>query len=579
MRPEVISSFRPTHLFHLAAPFERTEETSFWDENQRDNVLASAQILRAALETPGLERYVFASSYLVYDPRLYLHRDAPDGARLLREDDPVDPRNVCGAAKLLHERELALASAGRFDTVSARIFRVYGRGSRDVVSRWVRSALAGDPIELFDADGRFDYVFADDVAEGLVRLADSSAAGVVNLATGQPRSVAEVVEEIAAAVGPIAVRDVGRSGRPREASGANTERLQLETGWVPSTQLARGIGELVAHERNQRTTASPDFRTNPRRRLRLLLPSGGAKVTLVRSLQRALRGLPVPGEVIVADTACDCLAGIVADKMTVSPAFTSVDDDQLEEWVLATGANVVVPSRDAELHRWSTLADRFATHGVVVVTSSTSGIDVCVDKLAFANWAERRGLPALPTWSSCPQDAPDRLVVKERHGAGARGAFIDVAPPVARVVASSLGEPVFQPFVAGVELSADFYIDRAGRRHGPAVRRRHRVVGGESVDTKSAPQEPILVELVDLLADDLGLRGPGCAQAIVRADDSLALLEVNARFGGASSAAPAAGLNLPELLIRDVLGEPFPPDPPSRSVRLVRIPTDVILPE
>ena len=64
----------------------------------------------------------------------------------LAETDPVRPRNLCGGAKLMHEKELDFLDqfpGTPFTSVSARIFRVYGRGSKDVVSRWVRSLTAG----------------------------------------------------------------------------------------------------------------------------------------------------------------------------------------------------------------------------------------------------------------------------------------------------------------------------------------------------------------------------------------------------------------------------------------------------
>ena len=194
-------------------------------------------LFRAALACKHLERYVFASSYLVYDPSLYLKSAVPESARLLKEGDPLDPRNVCGAAKLLHERELELAAAGRFGICNARIFRVYGRGSRDVVSRWVRSAIQGETIELFDSGGMLDYIFADDAAEGLLRLAKSEAEGVVNLGSGAPRSVATVLECITEATDGVTVVDHGRSERLIEASGAEVSLLQRCTGWVPPTKL------------------------------------------------------------------------------------------------------------------------------------------------------------------------------------------------------------------------------------------------------------------------------------------------------------------------------------------------------
>ena len=165
--PEVITEHRPEVVFHLAAAFERSKEDPvFWEVNAHHNVKASQVVLQGAMLSPSLRRYVFASSYLIYDPGLYLS-PVPAEAVVLDEEAAIRPRNACGAAKLLHEKEVALAARTEhcdFSHVSARIYRVFGRGSRDVVSRWVRSALRGDEIQVFGAESRFDYVFADDVA-------------------------------------------------------------------------------------------------------------------------------------------------------------------------------------------------------------------------------------------------------------------------------------------------------------------------------------------------------------------------------------------------------------------------------
>ena len=59
------------------------------------------------------------------------------------------------------------------------------------MSRWVRAALDGEPIAVYHAENRFDYIFSADVAEGLVRLSVSPrAAGIINLGSGNARPVA-----------------------------------------------------------------------------------------------------------------------------------------------------------------------------------------------------------------------------------------------------------------------------------------------------------------------------------------------------------------------------------------------------
>jgi carbamoyl-phosphate synthase large subunit len=250
---DAVADFDPDCCFHLAATFERTEETEgFWAENQRHNVELSHHVATLGRELPGLRRMVFASSYLVYDPALYLF-DAPAGSPTkLRETDPVRPRNLCGGAKLMHEQELAflrLFESTPFSSVAARIFRVYGRGSQDVVSRWVRALTedASAPLTAYRVEGMFDYVFAGDVAEGLLRLAASDATGAVNLGSGRARRVGELLELLAERF-PGANWSEEPSDIPFEAHQADVAELERITGWRPPTALEDGLAILADYE-------------------------------------------------------------------------------------------------------------------------------------------------------------------------------------------------------------------------------------------------------------------------------------------------------------------------------------------
>jgi carbamoyl-phosphate synthase large subunit len=67
-----LENIAPEIFIHLAATFERsTESYEFWKENFKHNVLLSHHIMSLMKEQKTLERIVFASSYLIYDPNLY----------------------------------------------------------------------------------------------------------------------------------------------------------------------------------------------------------------------------------------------------------------------------------------------------------------------------------------------------------------------------------------------------------------------------------------------------------------------------------------------------------------------------
>jgi carbamoyl-phosphate synthase large subunit len=249
-----IADFRPDAIVHLAASFERSVETpDFWPQNWGDNVEATHRMLELACGLRTLRTFVFASSYLVYRTTQYLSAGPAPVGFALAEDADIAPRNLCGAAKLYGEAELRFTDEvlhGGFRTVSARIFRGYGRGSRDVISRWVRAALRDEQIEVYHPENRFDYVYSGDVAEGLARMAlESEVTGAVNLATGIARSVNEVVEAIEAATGRRLNAVTVLTDEPYEGSRADIRILRDSLGWTPPTSLEDGISRIVEFER------------------------------------------------------------------------------------------------------------------------------------------------------------------------------------------------------------------------------------------------------------------------------------------------------------------------------------------
>jgi len=88
-RLDEILDFHPQLIFHLAAAFERSKESQgFWPVNWTDNIILSHRILDVAKHIGGLETFVFASSYLVYSPLLYLSKTIPQQAVCINENDP-----------------------------------------------------------------------------------------------------------------------------------------------------------------------------------------------------------------------------------------------------------------------------------------------------------------------------------------------------------------------------------------------------------------------------------------------------------------------------------------------------------
>ena len=234
-------------VFHLAASFGRTEiERGFFNDNFYNNAGLAHTLLSC---DHHWEKFIFASSYLVYDPFLYLW----DDTHFLKESDRIAPRNIVGAAKYYTENELDfVCQDDKMQGISARIFRVYGRGSKDIISRVIQKALRGEPIIIYGENTRFDYIFADDVAEGLIKLAEVDfPTTAVNLGTGRGKSLAEVLAIIREYIPNMEVVHVEQLGHPIENSRADVSLLKELTGWTPTTPLEVGIRKVIEYERER----------------------------------------------------------------------------------------------------------------------------------------------------------------------------------------------------------------------------------------------------------------------------------------------------------------------------------------
>ena len=577
---DTVAAFAPEVVVHLAATFERsTESEEFWDDNFWHNVRLSHHLMTLLRESSTVRRVVFASSYLIYDPALYGF-DAPQTTPVrLSEEQPLEPRNICGAAKLLHEIELRFLTGfeqARFTSVSARIFRSYGRGSADVVSRWVRELLADGSAELalYRKEGIFDYVFAGDVAEGLLRLGASDATGIVNLGSGRGRAVTELVEALRAHFPGLRTRDV-EAEIPWEAHEADLTRLEALTGWRPEVTLEQGVGQIVAHERErlgQREASRAD------RPLNVMITSASRKVDLLQRYQAALDELGLEGQVWAADADPACIAARFADGSWPMPRLEDLGLDELIEFCGEYDIRLLVPTRDAELTWFAERADALAEAGIQVTLGDPAGVRDCLDKLRFAERCAEHDLPAIPTDLDLDRliaaTRATRFVVKERYGAGAEHVGLDLDREAALAHAAGLDEPIFQPWVEGCELSIDVYVARNGEVMDVVPRERRQVRDGESVDTATV-EAPDLVAHASALCRAFDLRGHVVLQAF-RGPTGVHLIECNPRYGGASALAFEAGLESPRWSLLEALGETLEPQVGAyrRGLRLLRYSTD-----
>jgi UDP-glucose 4-epimerase len=224
--------------FHLAAGagvIQSIEDplTNF-DQNARGTLVALEAARRA-----DVGRFVFSSS------------NAPlgEGAYPAREDKPIAPLSPYGASKAVGEAYCsAFHGAYGMHAVAVRFSNAYGPRSAhkgNVIPLFIRRLRAGEELVVYgDGEQTRDFVFCEDLADGLVRAAETDGAGgeIFQLASGVETSLNRLVELLADVSGtePRIRREPPRAGEIlRNYSAVDKARERL--GYRPSVALEDGL--------------------------------------------------------------------------------------------------------------------------------------------------------------------------------------------------------------------------------------------------------------------------------------------------------------------------------------------------
>ena len=569
-----LDSFNPEIFIHLAATFERSQETyEHWEENFLHNIRLSNHLMTLMRNVKGLKRVVFPSSYLIYEKSLYSFDSEPLKQVNLKETDPISPRNLTGMAKLAHEVELDFLrhfKNDNFTSVSVRIFRGYGKNSRDVISRWVRDLMHGKKIFVYRPEGVFDYIYARDSAKGLLKLGLSGYEGVINLGTGRSRRVAELVEILRKHF-PNMISEEVASDIQFEASQADLTELRKAINWVPEEDLETTIPDIIAFEKSREEGQSfipPN----------VLITSISKKVPLIKAVSSGVQKVSGSSKIFGADVDDTCIGRYFVDVFWHMPKLNALRIEDLIDYCKSNNIGAIIPTRDGELEFFARYKATLAEHGIAVMVSDYSIVNACLDKLAFSKLESIRDV-VIPASTDIDRLKSEKFVVKERYGAGSISIGLDLDSAAAQLHAETLENPIYQPFQAGYEISVDAYVTKSRQVKGLVMRKRVKVVDGESQVTTSFEDASLQKKFFDFL-DQSDFYGHITLQAIIDDYDKVHVIECNPRVGGASMLSIHAGLESFFWFFAEVLGEDltaYPFIPASKPVTLVRYPNDVYL--
>jgi carbamoyl-phosphate synthase large subunit len=243
--------------------------------------------------------------------------------------------------------------------------------------------------------------------------------------------------------------------------------------------------------------------------------------------------------------------------------------------------DLIVPTIDPELPVYAAARERFAAAGVTVAVSAAETVGIAADKVRTHAWLVEQGLPTVrqagvDVVRSDPPGWPFPLVVKPRFGSAGIGVAV-VHDRDALDVAVRGDEVVVQEVAQGHEHTIDLLVDSAGRCVSAVPRRRLEVRAGE-VSKAVTVRSPALEDVAARVGEALpGAYGPLTVQVFATDDDELAVIEVNARFGGGVPLAREAGADHPRWLVEEVAGLPSTADAGAWRPGLVMLRYDAAL--
>jgi len=239
---KLISTIKPEIIFHLAAGDTRANR----DVNLvlpifKDNLSTAVNVLTAATET-GCGRILLAGS--------------------LDEPEPGEPPSSPYAAAKMAIQAYAQLFHHIFQmpVVLARMFMAYGPGQEAVqklIPYVTLSLLRGQSPKLSSGQRLIDWIYVDDLVEGLTALAQAPGVegSTVDLGSGFHVTVHAIVQELVRLTGSTAEPVFGAvQDRPMEQlRTARVNETYSQTGWKARTSLEKGLSQTIDWYRERLT--------------------------------------------------------------------------------------------------------------------------------------------------------------------------------------------------------------------------------------------------------------------------------------------------------------------------------------
>jgi UDP-glucose 4-epimerase len=224
-------------VIHLAADTRVIPSIENPVFNMEVNVVGALTVLEA-MRNSGVKRFVNAST----GGAIVGAAEAP-----VHEGMVPSPLSPYGASKLAVEGYASAYEASYgMNCVSLRFSNVYGPRSfhkGSVIAAFMKNILNSRPLDIYgDGSQTRDYVYVDDLCDGIISAVGSQVSGPVQLGTGAPTALNDLVALLREATGssvPV-IHHPFRAGEVLN-TWCRIDRARAVIAYDPSTELIDGL--------------------------------------------------------------------------------------------------------------------------------------------------------------------------------------------------------------------------------------------------------------------------------------------------------------------------------------------------
>lgn len=243
----MMTEIQPDLLIHLAwyavpSKYINAEENLLW-------VQSSTELLKNFKRVSG-KKFVFAGTCLEYDSSYEEYEE---------EITPSNPSTLYGICKYSFEnmaREYCYINNLEF--VSGRVFNLYGprEYKQRMIPYVINNLLSGEIANCTHGNQIRDYMHVFDVASAFVEIMECNINGVVNIGSGIPIKIKDLITMIGKKLNNNELIKFGSIEVRQDESPtivANNNKLKMRTNWTKKYDIEIGLDETIEWWKKERT--------------------------------------------------------------------------------------------------------------------------------------------------------------------------------------------------------------------------------------------------------------------------------------------------------------------------------------